>query len=510
MQANLQRCFEVGDGRLHDEEKRRLAVRVGEAWGGEVHPHSLTPAAGGLVFSGLRGGERQVGILSPAARTGPAPPGAAEASAVVEGVALRLAAASASAAGAAWLRELIPAVKPRPLGLRRAIGFGDRLGLATPGHVRAVRKSSMAPVFAQQSVRENERTGRSPQEVLDDALFGAFQEGWREPWGADADHLKTTADIDAFSAAGFSFFTVDPGAHVDNAAAGAAGDALTRKLAAVPWTALETTPEDLVRRLAVKPVDLGVFAAPFDAQEVLRAAAKYGKAVAHTVALYRHLNRAAGGRGFDFEMSVDETDTPTSLCEHVYVAAELRRLGVRWVSLAPRFVGAFEKGVDFIGDAPAFERSFAGHVAVARALGPYKLSIHSGSDKLSIYPAMARLAGELVHLKTAGTSYLEALRVVALFNPGLFAEILGFAVGRYPIDRATYHVSAEVARLPAAAVPSGLLDDFHGRQILHVTYGSVLNEARLRTALFDTLRRHTEDYARLIEAHFDKHLSLFG
>jgi hypothetical protein len=98
--------------------------------------------------------------------------------------------------------------------------MGDRLGLATPGHVRAVRAtgSSIAPIFAQQSIREMARTGRTPQQVMDDATWGAFLEGWTGGVGADADHLKTPADIDACLAAGFTFYTIDPGAHVDNRA----------------------------------------------------------------------------------------------------------------------------------------------------------------------------------------------------------------------------------------------------------------------------------------------------
>src|SRR5512138_2765924 len=99
-----------------------------------------------------------------------------------------------------------------------SFGFGDRLGLATPGHIAAVRGTKFAPVFAQQSVRENARTGRTPQQVMDDAKRAVDAAKWDAPWGADADHLKTVDDLPPFVAAGYTFFTVDPGAHVDNAA----------------------------------------------------------------------------------------------------------------------------------------------------------------------------------------------------------------------------------------------------------------------------------------------------
>ncbi len=156
----------------------------------------------------------------------------------------------------------------------------------------------------------------------------------------------------------------------------------------------------------------------FDEHTLLKAAVKYGRAIAFVAGMYRHLQKAAGKQPFELEVSVDETEQPTSHAEHVYIASELTRLGVQWVSLAPRYVGRFEKGVDYIGDLPAFEADFAGHAAIARHFGPYKLSLHSGSDKFSIYPIAARLSRGLVHLKTAGTSYLEALRTIACHRPG--------------------------------------------------------------------------------------------
>ena len=416
-----------------------------------------------------------------------------------------------TAANAAALREKLPWLRPQPLGLQTSAGCGDRLGLATPGHVRAVRKAAgIAPIFAQQSMRENARTGRTPQQVMDDALWGIFQEGWREPWGADADHLKTTEDIDLCLAAGYTFFTVDPGDHVDNEAHTAPLDALKDKIHALPWDQLEDTPEGLHARYLNRRFEVESFALEFDQTTLARAAAKYGRAIAHTVRMYRHL--AAQTKYFELEMSVDETETPTSIEEHFFIASELRRLGVHWVSLAPRYIGRFEKGVDYIGDLKVFEAEIAKHAAVARVLGPYKLSIHSGSDKFSIYPIVARHTRGLVHLKTAGTSYLEELRVVAQMEPPLFREILAYAIERYPEDRATYHVSAELARVPmpdtlADADLSALLNQFDARQVLHVTFGSMLD--RFGGDILNVLAAHEEAHYAVLETHFDRHLSPF-
>lgn len=419
-------------------------------------------------------------------------------------------------ANAAALRARLPWLRPQPLGLKLSVGLGDRLGLATPGHVRAVRQTDIAPVFAQQSMRENARTGRTPQQVLDDAMWGVFQEGWREPWGADADHLKTTADVDVCVAAGYSFYTIDPGDRVDNEAHSAAQDLLSAKVQGLPWDQLDDTPERLLARYleGQATADLGFedLTLEYDSTSVARAAAKYGGAIAHTVRMHRHLLAAMGSRSFDLEVSVDETETPTTPLEHFFIARELQRLGVQWVSLAPRYVGRFEKGVDYIGELREFEAELAWHAAIARAMGPYKLSIHSGSDKFSVYPAFARHAGSLVHLKTAGTSYLEALRAIAGADAGLFRAILRSARERFEEDRKTYHISADVARIPRdEELEDGqleaVLDSFDGREVLHVTFGSAME--RFGARLCAALEVNEEAHYEALAAHFGRHLLPF-
>ncbi len=417
---------------------------------------------------------------------------------------------------AAALRQQLPILQPGLLGLQTSAGMGDRLGLATPGHARAARifEGSIAPIFTQQSIREMARTRRSPQQVMDDATWGIFEEGWRLPHGADADHLKTTADIDACLACGFTFFTIDPGAYVDGRAETAGLSELRELVEALPGQ-MDIKASGLLE----KSFNFEGLRLTFNEASLLQAAVKYGKAVHHVAQMYYHLQQAAGDRPFELEVSVDETEQPTSHIEHVYIASELIRLGVQWVSLAPRYVGRFEKGVDYLGDLAAFEADFAGHAAIARQFGPYKLSLHSGSDKFSIYPITARLAQGLVHLKTAGTSYLEALRTIANLDPDFFAEIYTFAREHYTTDRHSYHVSAELERAPLPASVSdwpGLLEQFDAREILHVTFGSVLTEQNSSgnwhffDRFMNLLHANPESYARNLEKHFIRHLEPFS
>jgi hypothetical protein len=168
----------------------------------------------------------------------------------------------------------------------------------------------------------------------------------------------------------------------------------------------------------------------------MRAAVKYLRAVEFAAEMYRALAEKLP-RGFDFEVSVDETETPTSPLEHFFVVQELRRREVEIASIAPRFSGSLEKAVDYRGDLEVFRRDLRAHVAIARALGGYRISLHSGSDKFSLYPVFAKEADGLFHVKTAGTSYLVALEVIAKRVPDLFREIYKFSLARFPEDRPT-------------------------------------------------------------------------
>ena len=423
----------------------------------------------------------------------------------------------ADAANAAALRRLLPNLRPVPLGLATSAGLGDRLGLATPGHADALRavapEGAIAPVFAQQSVRENTRTGRTPRQVLDDATLGAFAVGWRASVGADADHRKREVDVDDHLATGHSFFTVDPGDHVVGAADALAGAALADAFETrVPWPDLDSDPNDLRARLGTWSLDLGDRALGFAAGELERAAVKYGGAIAHVARMARHLRAQAGPERTEIEVSVDETDTPTTLAEHAYLALELRRLGVDWVSLAPRFVGAFEKGVDYLGDLGALARDLRGHARVAAALGPYKLSLHSGSDKFAVYPIAAEATAGAVHLKTAGTSYLEALRVAGRHDPDLLHDVVRLGLERFAEDVHSYHVSGRPERMPdLAALPGSaalaLLEQADARQVLHVTFGSALR--RYGERLRSLIRAHPDDYRAALRRHFERHLAPF-
>jgi hypothetical protein len=409
------------------------------------------------------------------------------------------------------LRSALPWLNPSRFGLQTSAGFGDRLGLATPGHVRALKAVGAAinPVFAQQSIREMGRCRRSPRNVLDDATWGAFQTGWTNPVGGDADHLEQLDDIDDTAAAGFVFYTLDPKAEVDPEAEHADPAAIQQKVEALDWAGLESDLATFRKRYTGKRIDLEHEAIELDEESVLRAMAKYGPSLAHSMAMYRRLMEK--GIDCEVEFAVDETDYPTKPAEHVVVVSELKRLGMDFVSFAPRFVGRFEKGVEYIGDIDELKRDFEIHAEIARALGPYKLSLHSGSDKFSTYPLIAEATKGVVHLKTAGTSWAEALRVIANNDPDLMREVLALALDSFEANRKSYHLSCDPSKIPTEPTDdevAQLMDVVDSRQVLHVGYGAILEE--YGTRMYQVWNDNEDELYGIIKDHFVKHLTPFA
>ncbi len=409
------------------------------------------------------------------------------------------------------LRSALPWLTPDRFGLHTSAGFGDRLGLATPGHVRALKTVGAAinPVFAQQSIREMGRCGRTPTNVLDDATWGAFQAGWTEQVGGDADHLEELEDIDNTVAAGFVFYTLDPKAHVDGEAEHAEPQTIRQKVAALDWAGLESDQAAFTKTYVGQRFDLEHTAIDLDEESVLRALAKYGPGLVHGMAMYRRLMEK--GINCEVEFAVDETDYPTTPAEHIVVVSELKRLGMDFVSFAPRWVGRFEKGVEYIGNIEDLQRDFEVHAQIARDLGPYKLSLHSGSDKFSTYPLIAEATEGVVHLKTAGTSWAEALRVIAHNDPDLMRDVLALALDSFEANRKSYHLSCDPSRIPTDPTDdevARLMDVVDSRQVLHVGYGAILAEFRDR--LYRVWNDNEEEHYRIIADHFVKHLTPFA
>ncbi len=398
---------------------------------------------------------------------------------------------------AEYLRENFPFTAPVPvLGRERSFGVGDRLGIAAPGHVRVFRKYDAAPVLAQQSMRELKLTGRTYKDVLDAATFAVFREDYQDGFGADGDHLKTMDEVRGALDLGFSMITLDCSEHIRS-------DGGKAELN-----------EDLRRRYLDRTFMLeDGDSIVFTEDDLAKAQHIYGEAVRYAAQVWWSFFASSAYRA-ELEISIDETATPTTPQQHFFAASELKLAGVRMATLAPRFCGEFQKGIDYIGDVDQFDREMRVHAAIARHFG-YKISVHSGSDKFSVFPSIGRHTRGVFHVKTAGTNWLEAMRVCAEKNPALYREAHAFALKHFDEARAYYHVSANLNKIPDPGTLSddelpGLMDDNNARQLIHITYGLILSDPWLHDQLCRLWDANAELYADKLERHIARHMRLLG
>jgi len=411
------------------------------------------------------------------------------------------------------LRKVFPNLNPVSCQSSASFGTGDRLGVTTAGHIRAFKSSKLFPFLAQQSVRENERTGRSWKDVLDDAIWGVFEAGYTGPFGADADHIKKEEDLLEAIREGFTMFTIDPSDYV-------------RELSKLSEIEKNEIYQGILRKQDLskylnKEYKIGKKTLEFDEKTLRDAAVVYFDAINHVEKMYKIIKKEKKGEDFDFEVSVDETETPTNPLFHIFVAEELKKRDVDFQNLALRFIGDWQKGIDYIGDIERFREEINMHAEIARYFGGYKLSLHSGSDKFSVYPYFAESTRGVFHVKTAGTSYLEAIKIVAIHAPDLYRRIHEFALEVFEKDKASYHVTTDLSKIPDVSklkdeeLPE-LFRDNNSRQLIHITYGSVLNAKDergnylFRDKIFKILFDNEEEYYDSIEKHIGKHIRLLS
>ena len=413
---------------------------------------------------------------------------------------------------AAALRKAFPWTAPVPvLHKKCSFGCGDRLGLATSAHAELFKKYNAFPVFAQQSIRELILTKRTYRSVIDDATFQVFQAGYTGGYGADGDHLKSFEHIDMALETGVTMLTLDLSDELHPAFAETSGAELEKAYAAVP----ATVRAECEKIYLAGPIKLKSSTLQFTKEELMRCVLIYTDAMNFAAKVGERLRQHGAGK-VDLEISVDETSAPTLPEHHYFVANELKRRQVVFASLAPRFIGEFQKGIDYIGDLKEFRKQFGQHVEIADFFGTYKVSVHSGSDKFSAFPIIGELTGGHFHLKTAGTSWLEAVEAIAYADPKLFREIYTKAFAALPAALKLYHITADFSVLPKeetltdAQLPD-LLKCVPGRQLLHITYGAMLgDDPVMHDKIYRALFVHEEEYQKQLDEHFRKHLDKLG
>jgi len=415
-------------------------------------------------------------------------------------------------ANAEILRKHLPFTAPSVLsesGIGITIGLGDRLGMANPGHIQIIRKYNAAPVLAQQSLRELDLTNRTYHDAIDAATWSVFQEGYAYPWGADGDHLKTEEWVEKAVKLGCTMITADLSDHIHKEYSIMDVHFLMEKYKKLD-SDYRSRVEEKYLKLEIK-LDTGDMIR-FSPEELARVVLIYKDAVDHALRLYKAGTKTK--RKFDFELSVDETETPTLPQAHIFVAMEAKDKGICFTSLAPRFVGEFQKGIDYIGDVNEFQGTFKVHAAIARYFS-YRISVHSGSDKFSVFPSVGEMTGGVFHLKTSGTSWLQALKVIAEREPVFYRKLHKFALEVYPTARKYYHVTpnldnlTDIDSLADDRLP-GIFDNPDDRRVLHISYGEILKDKQLKEDFFSILDKNIENYWTSLEEHIGRHMELLG
>ncbi len=422
------------------------------------------------------------------------------------------------------LMDLFPYTKP--VSLREypmTVGTGDRFGMAIPGHIRAIKKFHVRPVLAQQSIRENAQTRRNFSEMIQNAVWAVFQENYQESYGADGDHLKSLQEVKSALDAGASMVTLDLSEKINPEALCEPKEVIDRKFnneidegdAKVIFHLF------LDKEFVFRGTD-GQFSIQFDEESVKRNTLLFYKALDFTEEVYEWIRFRKGNQSsIDFEISMDEISFPTSPENHFFFALELSHRGVTIQSLAPRFIRELREGADEREDREAFRRLFYQHVLIAQDYGNYKISIHSESNSRSLFSDVGGLSKGFLHLKTSGTDWVEAMRLMALRKPSLYREMHSFSLRRLGEASTLYHMTRDLSRIPKLEELSddelpALMDQEDSRQLLHITYGYLLNatdkagRSLFRDQLSQALTQYEEDYWSLLETHIEKQLSSLG
>ena len=410
------------------------------------------------------------------------------------------------------LKEIFPWLKPSFCGLRTSFGTGDRLGIATPAHLQAFKGKDIFPILAQQSVREMSRTERNWQKVLDDATWGCLEAGYEGLFGADADHVKDIKELKEAVDCGFTMFTLDPSDFIKNDIGRLSKQEL-EKLYNQISNGKEIENLYLNKKYTVSEEEL-----IFEEKSLKEIMLTYSEALKHVVKCYEFL-KGYKKDNFDLEISVDETPTVTSPLAHLFIVLELQRKGVNFQNIALHFLGDWQKGIEYIGNVKEFAKEFSLHAAIAKEIGGYKLSLHTGSDKFSVYPIFFQETGGFCHIKTAGTSWLEEAKVVAMKDSELYREIHRFALENFEKDRASYNLTTDLTRIPDIDTIAddelvSLFKKNDSRQLIHITYGSILrakdNEGKyiFKDRIYKVLFQYEEDHYGELSNHIKRHLEL--
>ena len=380
-----------------------------------------------------------------------------------------------------------------------SFGIGDRFSHEGESQLEALVRAerefgrSFVPVW-NKSNREHQIVGTEPADTRAEADAAVGNLGYDRPYFVDADHINMN-NVDRFMDAS-DFFTIDVADYIGKPAPESDIDAFVKANA------------KYVGKLAIPGIDR-----PFDMpEETLRGiAGRYLYAVGEAGRIYRHIAEKKGADNFVTEISMDEVNEPQTPVEMFFILSAIAGEGIPVQTIAPKFTGRFNKGVDYVGDVSRFAAEFEADLLVidfaVREFGlpdNLKLSIHSGSDKFSIYPVMGSLIDKYdkgIHIKTAGTTWLEEIIGLALSDGKALnlAKMLSVeALGRIDELCAPYATVIDInpSRLPSEQV----INSWTGSQ-----FAEVLRHNKLSPAYNSDFRQLIHVSYKLAAEHGDEY-----
>jgi len=403
-----------------------------------------------------------------------------------------------------------------------SFGIGDRFCHQGKAQLSAIMKAKeqglrITPVW-NKSHREHTIIGTRPADTRQEALDAVKALQWDGPYFVDADHIGP-GNVDKFIESS-DFFTLDVADFIAQPADKSDIDAFVKKYS------------KYIGSLAVEGIERKL---DITGERIRAISGKFLLAVRQAGGIYRHIAEAKGAGSFITEVSMDETDQPQTPIEMLFILAAIADEGIPAQTIAPKFTGRFNKGVDYVGDVTGFTKEFEEDLAVVAFAvkefglpGNLKLSIHSGSDKFSIY---APIAGALkkfdagLHVKTAGTTWLEELIGLAMAGgDGLsiakevyakalhrFGELCGPYATVIDIDTAKLPAAEEVDKWDGQSFVLALRHDQsceqynpNFRQLLHVAYKIA---AEMGTRFTNALHRHEAVIARNVSENiYERHI----
>jgi hypothetical protein len=403
-----------------------------------------------------------------------------------------------------------------------SFGMGDRFAHQGKAQLRAcIRATELGAQFIpvwNKSNREHTFVGSDPSGTRAEADAAVKALGWNKPYHVDADHIRLET-VDRFIPHS-DFYTID------------VADSIGKPASMADVKAFVNRHPELIGTVAIPYIDH-----PFviTRAEVERAANQFLLATQDTGKIYQHIVKAKGAANFITEVSMDETDSPQTPPELLIILAAIADQNIPIQTIAPKFTGRFNKGVDYVGDVKQFDKEFNEDLAViAFAIKKYglpeslKLSVHSGSDKFSIYEPMRRALKKFnagVHIKTAGTTWLEEL--IGLAEAGgdgleIVKEIYAAAIEHVDEFCAPYATVIDIdkAKLPSAVAVNGwsshqfvsaLRHDQNNpaynpsfRQLLHISFKIA---AKKGDSYLNALKKHDAIVAKNVtENLFERHM----